>query len=159
MPELNLNRQPHERRYDRIQEEKNPCPHNTDDVRLRELKNEPPIYLITRFLATRRCRIVSFNAAGQSRFERSCTDGKPRVDRIIGPCSIHDTEGRNGIVRAAGSNSASVALKNSKCDARFTSKKAAHHGGLEGPYHTISLWTNTPSRINDRQWHAREVAD
>jgi 3-deoxy-7-phosphoheptulonate synthase len=66
-------------------------PHNTDDVRIRELKElTPPAHLIREFPCTEAMSDLIFNA--RQSMHRILHGMEDRLIVIIGPCSIHDTK-------------------------------------------------------------------
>ncbi|HEY3596477.1 MAG TPA: 3-deoxy-7-phosphoheptulonate synthase, partial [Paraburkholderia sp.] len=66
-------------------------PHNTDDVRIRELKElTPPAHLIREFPCDEKVSDLIFNA--RQSMHRILHGMDDRLIVIIGPCSIHDTK-------------------------------------------------------------------
>jgi 3-deoxy-7-phosphoheptulonate synthase len=64
-------------------------PHNTDDVRIRELKElTPPAHLIREFACDEKVSNVIYNS--RNAMHRILHGMEDRLIVIIGPCSIHD---------------------------------------------------------------------
>lgn len=66
-------------------------PHNTDDVRIRELKElTPPAHLIREFACSEAASELIYNA--RQSMHRILHGMDDRLIVVIGPCSIHDTK-------------------------------------------------------------------
>ena len=66
-------------------------PHNTDDVRIRELKElTPPAHLIREFALDENVSNTIYNA--RQSMHRILHGMEDRLIVVIGPCSIHDTK-------------------------------------------------------------------
>lgn len=66
-------------------------PHNTDDVRIRELKElTPPAHLIREFACSEAASELIYNA--RQAMHRILHGMDDRLIVVIGPCSIHDTK-------------------------------------------------------------------
>src|SRR5579864_8014542 len=66
-------------------------PHNTDDVRIRELKElTPPAHLIREFALDENVSNLIYNA--RQAMHRILHGMDDRLIVIVGPCSIHDTK-------------------------------------------------------------------
>ncbi|HEY4295293.1 MAG TPA: 3-deoxy-7-phosphoheptulonate synthase, partial [Paraburkholderia sp.] len=66
-------------------------PHNTDDVRIRELKElTPPAHLIREFACDEKVSDLIYNT--RNALHRILHGMEDRLIVIIGPCSIHDTK-------------------------------------------------------------------
>ena len=66
-------------------------PHNTDDVRIRELKElTPPAHLIREFACSETASELIYNA--RQAMHRILHGMEDRLIVVIGPCSIHDTK-------------------------------------------------------------------
>src|SRR5260370_41687206 len=66
-------------------------PHNTDDVRIRELKElTPPAHLIREFACAEPVSTLIYNS--RQSMHRILHGMEDRLIVIVGPCSIHDTK-------------------------------------------------------------------
>ena len=64
-------------------------PHNTDDLRIREIKElAPPSHLVREFPCTERASATTFRA--RQSIHRILVAEDDRLLVVIGPCSIHD---------------------------------------------------------------------
>ena len=103
----------------------------TDDVRIREIKElAPPSHVLREYPTTEKSVETTF--AARQAIHRILHGGDDRLLVVIGPCSIHDHEAAMDYARQLQRTRRAAEERSADRDARLF-REAAYHGGLEGP--------------------------